>query len=152
MIEILSPAELPRARRSGALVADILQTLRSRTAVGTNLLEIDPGASWPRRDVHEPGPEEVFVVSGVFNDGARDYPAGTFPGQDQALKDDTHHNPYGGYELAKCVVEGMRTNPTLSTLLSESVTPFDPAKPDDVNEFALPASPSTQPTTKPAGS
>jgi anti-sigma factor ChrR (cupin superfamily) len=28
--------------------------------------------------VHEPGPEEVFVVSGVFNDGVRDYPAGSF--------------------------------------------------------------------------
>ncbi|AGM07828.1 cupin domain-containing protein [Amycolatopsis keratiniphila] len=43
-----------------------------------NLLEMDPGSSWPHRDVHEPGPEEVFVVSGTFNDGARDYPTGTF--------------------------------------------------------------------------
>jgi quercetin dioxygenase-like cupin family protein len=51
---------------------------RGPTGAHANLLEIDPGASWPRRDVHEPGPEEVFVVSGVFNDGARDYPAGTF--------------------------------------------------------------------------
>ena len=42
------------------------------------VLEMDPGTSWPRRDVHEPGPEEVFVVSGTFNDGARDYQAGTF--------------------------------------------------------------------------
>ena len=39
---------------------------------------MDPGTSWPRRDVHEPGPEEVYVVAGTFNDGARDYPAGTF--------------------------------------------------------------------------
>ncbi|MCR6485002.1 anti-sigma factor [Amycolatopsis sp. OK19-0408] len=36
-----------------------------------NVLEMDPGTSWPRRDVHEPGPEEVYVVSGTFNDGAR---------------------------------------------------------------------------------
>jgi anti-sigma factor ChrR (cupin superfamily) len=43
-----------------------------------HVLEMDPGSSWPRRDVHELGPEEVFVASGVFNDGARDYPAGTF--------------------------------------------------------------------------
>ena len=43
-----------------------------------NVLEMDPGTSWPRRDVHEPGPEEVYVVAGTFNDGARDYPAGTF--------------------------------------------------------------------------
>ena len=42
------------------------------------LLEMDPNTGWPHKDVHEPGPEEVFVVSGVFNDGVRDYPAGTF--------------------------------------------------------------------------
>ena len=41
MIEILSPAELDRARESGALVAHILQTLKDRATVGTNLLEID---------------------------------------------------------------------------------------------------------------
>ncbi|MEV7656283.1 cupin domain-containing protein [Streptomyces anulatus] len=42
------------------------------------LLEMDPHTCWEGVDVHEPGPEEVFVVSGVFNDGQRDYPAGTF--------------------------------------------------------------------------
>ncbi|MBR7832559.1 cupin domain-containing protein [Actinospica durhamensis] len=42
------------------------------------MLEMDAGARWPRPDVHEPGPEEVYVVSGVFHDGARDHPAGTF--------------------------------------------------------------------------
>lgn len=42
------------------------------------VLEMDPGSSWPRRDVHDPGPEEVFVLTGTFHDGARDYPAGTF--------------------------------------------------------------------------
>ena len=35
------------------------------------------------------------------------YPANTFPGQDQTLKDDTHFNEFGAYELAKCVVRGM---------------------------------------------
>ncbi len=48
------------------------------TGAHANVLEMDPGACWPHRDVHEPGPEEVFVLSGTFNDGARDYPAGTF--------------------------------------------------------------------------
>jgi anti-sigma factor ChrR (cupin superfamily) len=41
-------------------------------------VEIVPGGCWEGLDVHEPGPEEVFVVSGVFNDGVRDYPAGSF--------------------------------------------------------------------------
>jgi len=48
------------------------------TGAHAHVLEMDPGSSWPRRDVHEPGPEEVYVVDGTFNDGARDYPAGTF--------------------------------------------------------------------------
>ena len=42
------------------------------------VLEVAPGCGWEGIDVHEPGPEEVYVVSGVFNDGVRDYPAGTF--------------------------------------------------------------------------
>jgi hypothetical protein len=42
------------------------------TGAHANVLEMDPGTSWPRRDVHEPGPEEVYVVNGTFNDGARD--------------------------------------------------------------------------------
>ena len=41
MIEILSPAQLTRARVTGGLVADILQSLRLRSTVGTNLLDID---------------------------------------------------------------------------------------------------------------
>ncbi|MGW5220371.1 cupin domain-containing protein [Nocardia sp. NPDC004085] len=48
------------------------------SGASANVLEMDPGTSWPHRDIHEPGPEEVYVVAGTFNDGARDYPAGTF--------------------------------------------------------------------------
>lgn len=42
------------------------------------IFEVDAGCRLAQLDVHEPGPEEVYVVSGVFNDGVRDYPAGTF--------------------------------------------------------------------------
>ncbi|WP_433476849.1 cupin domain-containing protein [Spirillospora sp. CA-142024] len=42
------------------------------------VLEMDANTGWQGVDVHEPGPEEVYVVSGVFNDGDRDYPAGSF--------------------------------------------------------------------------
>ncbi|RBQ20868.1 anti-sigma factor [Spongiactinospora rosea] len=43
-----------------------------------HILQMDPNTHWQGADVHEPGPEEVFVLSGTFNDGTRDYPAGTF--------------------------------------------------------------------------
>ena len=45
MIEILSPAQLGRARATGALVGDILATLSRRSSAGTNLLELDAWAS-----------------------------------------------------------------------------------------------------------
>ena len=42
------------------------------------IFEIAPGAVYPELDIHSPGPEEVFVVSGTFCDGKNSYPAGTF--------------------------------------------------------------------------
>lgn len=42
------------------------------------ILEFLPGSRFLDLDVHSPGPEEVFVLSGVFNDGVADHPAGTF--------------------------------------------------------------------------
>lgn len=36
------------------------------------------------------------------------YPAGTYPGQTKALADNTHFNPYGATQVAKCVIEGIR--------------------------------------------
>ncbi|WP_169449465.1 glycosyl hydrolase 115 family protein [Marinimicrobium agarilyticum] len=70
------------------------------------------------------------------------YPANTFPGQDQALKDNTHHSPYGAYELARAVVKGIREKvPGLATHLRENVPPFDPAEPDAPDAVFVPASP-----------
>ncbi|MYW01619.1 cupin domain-containing protein [Streptomyces sp. SID3343] len=43
-----------------------------------HVLEMDPNTCWEGVDVHAPGPEEVFVLDGVFNDGVSDHPAGSF--------------------------------------------------------------------------
>ncbi|MEV7604396.1 type I methionyl aminopeptidase [Paenarthrobacter sp. NPDC089322] len=58
MIEILGPTELARARRTGKLVARILQTLRNRTVVGTNLLDID---RWAAAMIEEAGASSCYV-------------------------------------------------------------------------------------------
>lgn len=58
MIEILSPARLPRARAAGALVADILQALKSRSTVGTNLRDID---RWARDMIVDAGAVSCYV-------------------------------------------------------------------------------------------
>lgn len=58
MIEILGPGELARAKVTGALVADILHTLKRRTTVGTNLLDID---RWTAAMIVEAGAESCYV-------------------------------------------------------------------------------------------
>jgi lysophospholipase L1-like esterase len=56
-------------------------------------------------------------------------------------KDATHHNNYGAYQLARCVVEGVRASvPSLAAHLVADLAPFDPAKPPSPDAFALPAS------------
>jgi anti-sigma factor ChrR (cupin superfamily) len=51
---------------------------RGPNGAAAQVVEIEPGGGWEGIDLHEPGPEEVYVVSGIFNDGVRDYPAGSF--------------------------------------------------------------------------
>ncbi|GGO56895.1 methionine aminopeptidase [Streptomyces daqingensis] len=58
MIEILNTSGLARARETGALVAHILRTLRSRTTVGTNLLDID---RWTEAMIVEAGAQSCYV-------------------------------------------------------------------------------------------
>jgi len=58
VIEILDPSQLPRAREAGALVADVLQAMRSRSAVGTNLLDID---AWAQAMILEAGAVSCYV-------------------------------------------------------------------------------------------
>jgi methionyl aminopeptidase len=58
MIEILDAAGLIRAERTGRLVADILQSIRSRTTIGTNLLDID---RWAKAMILEAGATSCYV-------------------------------------------------------------------------------------------
>ncbi|MGK9147743.1 type I methionyl aminopeptidase [Plantibacter flavus] len=58
MIEILTPAEIDKARRTGELVANILHTLKRRATVGTNLLEID---AWAKQMILDAGAVSCYV-------------------------------------------------------------------------------------------
>jgi methionyl aminopeptidase len=58
VIEILTPAEVDKGRATGALVGTILQTLRERTRVGTNLLEID---RWAKQMIEAAGADSCYV-------------------------------------------------------------------------------------------
>ena len=58
------------------------------------------------------------------------------------FQDGTHHNNYGSYELAKCIVEGIKANKLdLAKFIADDFKDFDPAHPDPVESFVMPASP-----------
>ena len=79
------------------------------------------------------------------------YPAHTFPGQDKALLDNTHFNPYGATQIAKCIVQGIRNaGLPLASFIRDEVPHYDPAKPDAVASFYWPLSPVID-KTKPDG-
>jgi lysophospholipase L1-like esterase len=60
----------------------------------------------------------------------------------KAFQDGTHHNNYGSYELAKCVVEGIKqAKLPLAKFIADDFGNFDPAHPDSVASFEMPVSP-----------
>lgn len=78
------------------------------------------------------GSKKLFVI----------YPANTFPGQEQALNDNTHFNSFGAYQLAKCIIEGIKENKLeLKNHLIKGLPGYDPARPDSFGNFSLPLSP-----------
>ncbi len=80
------------------------------------------------------------------------YPAGTFPGQTERLKDDSHHNNYGAYVLARCVVEGIREHDLpLARHLIEGLKPFDPGDPPTAAAVDVPTSGSLAADETPEG-
>lgn len=73
------------------------------------------------------------------------YPPNTFPGQREALKDNTHFSPYGAYELAKCVVSAIRTgNLLLARFIRDDMLPYSPQHPMLFETFYWPLSPFRQ--------
>ena len=57
-------------------------------------------------------------------------------------RDATHHSSYGAYELAKCVVEGIKSDKLeLTKYIVDDFRSFDPAHPDPPESCQVPPSP-----------
>ena len=70
---------------------------------------------------------------------------------DRAFQDGTHHNAYGSYEMARCVMQGIRDlKLPLAKFIADDVGEFNPAKPDSLAAFNVPASPNKS-VVKPDG-
>ena len=62
---------------------------------------------------------------------------------DGPKRDGTHHNNYGAYQLAKCIVKGIQEcKLEVAMSIVEDFHGFDPSKPDDLDTFAMPKGPS----------
>ena len=58
------------------------------------------------------------------------------------IGDATHHSNYGSYELAKCIVEGIKANKLgIAKYLVIDVARFNPSHPDPFESFTVPPSP-----------
>ena len=67
MIEILTSAQVDKARATGTLVADILRSLRARSRAGTNLLDLD---RWTAELIRDAGAQSCYVdYAPAFGEG-----------------------------------------------------------------------------------
>ena len=115
------------------------QTVRSIAAeTHTALIDLNSCSKTLYEAIGEPNSRELFVYA----------PANTYPGQTEALHDDTHFNAFGAYEIARCVVRGIqRSDLSLRKELRRDVTLFDPAHPDTPAVIMIPPSPAVQTDT-----
>lgn len=55
---------------------------------------------------------------------------------------DTHFSNYGAYQLAECIVEGIRNSDLpIKKYLSKDISTYSPAQPDNLQTFDFPSSP-----------
>lgn len=78
------------------------------------------------------------------------YPAGTWPGQTADLADNTHFNPYGATQVAKCVLKGITEKVPGLAAHVKGFDGYDPSHPDDPAAFHWDNSPFTE-VEKPDG-
>lgn len=86
----------------------------------------------------------LFETLGVENSKKAfvHYAANTFPGQEKEIHDDTHFSNYGAYQLAKCIIEGIRkANLGIAKHLLTDLPTYDPTKPDSLETWSFPHSP-----------
>ena len=134
---------ISEAKRKGAIPVIVTSTARrsfDSTGKIANSLGDFPAAA--RKAAADEGVAliDLNAMSSLFyealgNEGSKKafvhYPANSYPNQTKALADNTHFNPYGAYELAKCIIEGIKLNKLgLVSFLKDSTYTFNPSKPD----------------------
>ena len=68
------------------------------------------------------------------------YPANSYPGQTQALADNTHFNPYGAYQISKIITQGIIDQKIKLKKYIINFDHFDADKPDALRSWTWPES------------
>ena len=69
------------------------------------------------------------------------YPAHTFPGQDEKLEDNTHFNNFGANEIALCILNGIKENNLkLIAYFKANVPEYTPENPNLFLNWKVPIS------------
>ncbi len=136
---------ISEAKKKGAIPVVVTSTARRNfdsTGKNANSLGDFPAAARKAAADENVALIDLNAMSSLFyealgpNDSKKafvHYPANSYPGQTKPLADNTHFNPYGAYELAKCIVQGIKQNNLgLAKFLVDANTTFNPSKPDDV--------------------
>ncbi len=127
------------ARKHQAL--PVLVTPVARRAFGSDGHVINNLGDYPEA-VRQVAKEENVPLIDLNAMSKPFYEALGVEGSKKAFVDNTHHNNYGSYELARCIVEGIKKEKLgLAKFLDPSLLPFDPAHPDPLADFRVPPSP-----------
>nr|WP_303657453.1 rhamnogalacturonan acetylesterase [Asticcacaulis aquaticus] len=91
---------------------------------GTILIDLNAGSRTLYEAVGAKGTRALFMHS-----------------EDYAKTDGTHHSPYGAYELAKIVVQGLRdAKAPIAAQIADDVPSYDPAHPLSESDYKVPPS------------
>jgi lysophospholipase L1-like esterase len=106
------------------------QTAREvAAATGTTLIDLNAMSKILFEAMGHPGADRAFMH----------FAANTFPGQTEAINDNTHFNNYGAYELARCIVHGIREakHPSLSFSTPRFPTSTPPRQTPSISSASL---------------
>ncbi|KFC71441.1 GDSL-type esterase/lipase family protein [Massilia sp. LC238] len=150
--EIKTHVEMVRARGGLPVIVSSMERRRFDPAgkIQLTLTDYAEAARQSARELNVPFidlhamSQTMYAALGVEGSKA----AFALPAPDRL--DNTHHNNYGSYVLAKAIVLGMRQAklPVASHVVDDFA--FDPARPDPVSAFAVPPSPGRK-AERPAG-
>jgi rhamnogalacturonan endolyase len=131
-------AHIADARAKGGL--PVLITPMHRRSFDENGKVINTFGDYPEA-VRQTAKEENVPLIDLLSMSAQLYEALGKDGSSALFKDGdgTHHNNYGAYQLAKCVVEGIgKEVPDIAKWLNAE--PYNPSKPDALEKFRVPPS------------